>query len=163
MEKTLYDFSVMDNQNNVFDFAQLRGKTVLIVNTASKCGFTTQYEALESLYKKYKDQGLCVIGFPCNQFGGQEPGSNEEIASFCTLNFGVTFPLMKKVDVNGKDASPVFTFLKSKSSSFWGSRIKWNFTKFLISSDGKTIQRYSPTTKPESFEEEILSMLQQPK
>lgn len=159
MSTTIYDFVVKGNTGVDVDLAQYRGKVVLIVNTASKCGFTPQYKGLEDLYQNYKDKGLVILGFPCNQFAKQEPGNDEDIASFCELNFGVTFPLMKKVDVNGKEASPLYQFLKKKAGGFLFSRIKWNFTKFLIDRDGQTVKRFSPVTKPESLETDILKMI----
>ncbi|MDR2085019.1 MAG: glutathione peroxidase [Bacteroidales bacterium] len=159
MQQTIYDFVVKDNQNKDFSFEQLRDKVLLIVNTASKCGFTPQYKDLEALYKKYKDKGLVVIGFPCDQFGHQEPGTDTDILTFCEVNFGVTFPLMKKIKVNGKEAIPLYKFLKKKTGNFLFSGIKWNFTKFLVSRDGKTIKRYAPTAKPDSFENEIIKLL----
>lgn len=159
MPATIYDFIVKGNTGLDVDLSQYRGKVLLIVNTASKCGFTPQYEGLEYLYQKYKDKGLVVLGFPCNQFANQEPASDDEIASFCELNFGVTFPLMKKIDVNGKEASPVYQYLKKKAKGFLFSRIKWNFTKFLIDKDGQTVKRFSPLTKPESIEADILKMI----
>lgn len=159
MSDTIYDFIVKGNTGEDVDLAQYRGKVLLIVNTASKCGFTPQYKGLESLYQKYKDKGLVILGFPCNQFANQEPAADDEIASFCELNFGVTFPLMKKVDVNGKDASLVYKFLKKKAPGFLFSRIKWNFTKFLIDRDGQAVKRFSPITKPESLESDILKII----
>lgn len=157
--KTVYDFTAKNNKGKDMDFTQFKGKVLLIINTASKCGFTPQYKGLEELYKKYKDQGLAVIGFPCDQFGHQEPGSNEEIASFCEMNYGVSFPIMEKIEVNGKKASPIFKYLKSKAGGLFGSRIKWNFTKFLISRDGQTIKRFSPIKNPKSLEKYIEKML----
>lgn len=157
--KTVYDFTAKNNKGKDMDFTQFKGKVLLIINTASKCGFTPQYKGLEELYKKYKDQGLAVIGFPCDQFGHQEPGSNEEIASFCEMNYGVSFPIMEKIEVNGKNASPIFKYLKSKAGGLFGSRIKWNFTKFLISRDGQTIKRFSPIKNPKSLEKYIEKML----
>lgn len=143
-----------------YSFEQLRGKVVLIVNVASKCGFTPQYDELEKLYKKHKDQGLVILGFPCNQFGSQEPGSDEEISSFCQLNYGVTFPIMRKIEVNGKDADPVFNYLKDQKSGALGLKgIKWNFEKFLIDREGKVVNRYSSLTKPLSIESEIEKLL----
>jgi len=139
-----------------FDFAQLKGKAVLVVNVASQCGFTPQYEGLEALYRRYKDRGLEILGFPCNQFGGQEPGTDADIASFCTLNYGVTFPIFKKVDVNGNAADPVWRWLKAHAPGLLGSEaIKWNFTKFLVSRDGRVVERYAPTTTPEDLAPEI--------
>ncbi|MGL4851927.1 MAG: glutathione peroxidase [Phocaeicola sp.] len=157
--KTIYDFKAIDNKGNEIDFKQFEGKVLLIVNTASKCGFTPQYKALETLYSRYKDQGLVVLGFPCDQFAHQEPGGDEAIASFCERNFGVTFPLMKKVDVNGDQALPLFNYLKSETKGLFGSRIKWNFTKFLVSADGKSIKRHSPLKNPMAFEEQIVNLL----
>lgn len=159
MSITIYDFIVKGNAGQDVDLAQYRGKVLLIVNTASKCGFTPQYKGLEYLYQKYKDKGLVILGFPCNQFANQEPASDGDIASFCELNFGVTFPLMKKVNVNGKEAAPVYKFLKKKASGFLFSGIKWNFTKFLIDKDGQTVKRFSPITKPESLEADILKLI----
>ena len=129
---------------------------LLIVNIASKCGFTPQYKGLEALYEKYKDRGFAVLGFPCNQFGEQEPGTEAEIAEFCELNYGVTFPMFSKIDVNGEDAHPLFKYLKSMKKGLLGSEaIKWNFTKFLVDKDGKVVERYAPTTKPEDLENDI--------
>ncbi|WP_298146469.1 glutathione peroxidase [uncultured Acinetobacter sp.] len=136
------------------------GKVLLIVNTASKCGFTPQFSGLEKLYQQYKDQGLEVLGFPCNQFGGQDPGSNREIGAFCQKNYGVSFPMFAKVDVKGTEAHPVFRYLTNNSKGILGNGIKWNFTKFLIGRDGRIIQRFAPTTKPESLQEEIEKALQ---
>lgn len=159
MQTTIYDFVVKDNKNQDFPFEQFKDKVILIVNTASKCGFTPQYKGLEFLYQKYKDQNLIVIGFPCDQFGHQEPGTDEEILSFCEVNFGVTFPLMKKVNVNGDDAIPLYRFLKKQAGGFLSSAIKWNFTKFLVSCQGKVVKRYGPTTKPDAIEKDILKLL----
>lgn len=156
---TIYDFTATANDGEEINFAQFKGKVLLIVNTASQCGFTPQYKGLEELHKKYEAAGLVVIGFPCNQFGQQEPGSDNEIASFCEVNFGVTFQLMKKIDVNGKNALPLFKFLKDKTGGFFGQKIKWNFTKFLISRDGQTIKRFSPIKTPASLERQIIEML----
>lgn len=142
-------------------FAGKLGKVLLVVNTASKCGFTPQYEGLEALWRKYRDHGFEVIAFPCNQFGNQEPGGAEEIASFCEVNHGVSFPLMAKVDVNGTGAEPLFEWLKSEAPGIFGSkRIKWNFTKFLIGRDGKVVRRYAPTEKPAALERDIEALLQ---
>ncbi|SDQ30393.1 glutathione peroxidase [Flagellimonas zhangzhouensis] len=136
-----------------------KGKTVIVVNTASKCGFTPQYKGLESLYEKYKDQGLEILGFPCNQFGNQEPGEASEISEFCQVNYGVSFPMFAKVDVNGKNAHPIFKFLKSKLGSLLGSKIKWNFTKFVIDKNGKPVKRFAPVTEPEAMEDYIKGIL----
>lgn len=159
--KTIYDFTAKSNKGKEVDLSQFKGQVLLIVNTASKCGFTPQYKGLEDLYKKYKDQGLAIIGFPCDQFGHQEPGNNEEIASFCEMNYGVTFPIMEKIEVNGEQASPIFKYLKSKAGGLFGSRIKWNFTKFLISKDGQVIKRFSPIKNPKSLEKFIERMLKE--
>ncbi|KAH6913175.1 glutathione peroxidase-like protein [Coprinopsis sp. MPI-PUGE-AT-0042] len=143
-----------------FDFDQLRGKVVLIVNTASKCGFTPQYKGLQSLYEKHKDQGLVILGFPCNQFGSQEPEGDEGIQEFCTLNHGVTFPLMKKSEVNGDHTNEVYQWLKSKKSGLLGlTRIKWNFEKFLVDQEGNVVNRWASTTTPASIDSEIEKLL----
>jgi glutathione peroxidase len=155
MNKNLYDFAAVANDGKEFSFSELEGHPVLIVNTASKCGFTGQYAGLEELYKSYKDQGLVVIGFPCDQFAHQEPGTDADIAQFCSRNYGVTFPLMKKIDVNGKDAHPVYVWLKKQARGALGSAIKWNFTKFLVSADGTTVKRYAPTIEPEAMKQDI--------
>lgn len=149
--------AISGEQKTLADYA---GKAVLVVNTASKCGFTPQYKGLETLWQTYKDQGLVILGFPCNQFGKQEPGDEADIAQFCELNFGVSFPLFKKVDVNGADAHPLFVALKQRAPGLLGSqRIKWNFTKFLLSADGKQVRRFAPTTKPEQLAGEIAALL----
>ena len=135
--------------------ADYEGKVLLIVNTASKCGFTPQFSGLEKLYEKYKDQGLEILGFPCNQFGGQDPGSNEQIGEFCQKNYGVSFPMFSKVDVKGPEAHAIFRYLTNNSKGILGNGIKWNFTKFLIGRDGKVLNRFAPTTKPEDIEDEI--------
>jgi len=153
---SIYNFSVLRNNGEEESLDKYRGQVVLIVNTASKCGFTEQYKGLEALYQKYKSQGFVILGFPCNQFGKQEPGSNSDIAEFCELNFGVTFPLFAKVDVNGKEAAPLFEYLKSQAKGVLGSTgVKWNFTKFLVAKDGSVIDRFAPTTKPLALETEI--------
>lgn len=151
----IYQFQaeLLDGQEQ--SLAAYEGKVLLIVNTASKCGFTPQFTGLEKLYQKYKDQGLVILGFPCNQFGGQDPGSNEQIGAFCQKNYGVSFPMFAKVDVKGAGAHPIFRYLTNNSKGVLGSGIKWNFSKFLIGRDGKVINRYAPTTKPESLEEDI--------
>ena len=178
---TIYDFKALNNRGAEVDFRQYEGQVLMIVNTASKCGFTPQYDGLEALYQKYKDQGLVIIGFPCDQFAHQEPGSDEEIAEFCRLNHGVTFPLMKKIDVNGENAHPIYEYLKSvaPTEEYKGIKAKathtmlkglsksakedndilWNFTKFLISRDGATVKRFPPTTEPADFENDIKEML----
>ena len=142
------------------DLGQYAGQVLLIVNTASKCGFTPQYEGLEALHRKYSDKGFEVLGFPCNQFGAQEPGDAAEIASFCSLTYDVTFPLFAKIDVNGADADPLFERLKADAPGLMGTKaIKWNFTKFLIDGDGRTVRRYAPTTKPEELAKDIEALL----
>ena len=171
----IYDFTALSNKGNEVNFADYKGKVLVIVNTASKCGFTPQYDGLEALYQKYKDKGVVVIAFPCDQFGHQEPGSDEEIEEFCRLNHGVTFPLMSKIEVNGENAHPIFKWLKSKAG-FAGfnpehrlgklmddmlskqdpdyakkSDIKWNFTKFVVSKDGEKVFRFEPTSEPEEL------------
>lgn len=160
MKGSIYDYSAISNGGDTIPFSQYQGKVLLIVNTASKCGLTPQYEALEALHKRYADQGLVIVGFPCDQFANQEPGSDEEIAEFCQLNYGVTFQLMKKIKVNGDDAHPIYQYLKKAGKGWFGDAIKWNFTKFLISRDGTHIERYAPTTKPESMEADILKLLE---
>ena len=156
---TIYDFKALNNKGAEVDFADYKGKVLLIVNTASKCGFTPQYDGLEALYKKYKDQGLVVIGFPCDQFAHQEPGSDAEIAEFCRLNHGVTFPLMSKIEVNGDGAHPIYKYLKTTAKGTFGNAIKWNFTKFLISRDGLKVERFAPTTTPEALDSKIAKLL----
>jgi len=160
MTDNIYDFSATDINGNEFNFSNLKEKVILIVNTASKCGFTGQYKELEDLYLKYHDQGLEIIGFPCNQFGHQEPGNEEEIKSFCQLTYNVTFPMMSKIDVNGDNAHPIYQYLKQKAPGILGSKgIKWNFTKFLINRDGTIINRYPPQLKPSELEIGIQSLL----
>lgn len=157
---TFYDLSPVDANNQPYPFADLKGKVVLIVNVASKCGFTPQYKELEELNKKYADKDVQILGFPCNQFGSQEPGTSEEIASFCSLNYGVTFPVLGKVEVNGSKEDPVYKFLKSKKSGVLGlNRIKWNFEKFLIDKKGNVVERHSSLTKPLSLTAKIDELL----
>lgn len=149
--------TIKGEQKTLADFA---GKAILVVNTASKCGFTPQYKGLEQLWQQYKDQGLVVLGFPCNQFGKQEPGDEGAITEFCELNFGVSFPLFKKVDVNGGEAHPLFVQLKQRAPGLLGSKgIKWNFTKFLIGRDGQVVKRFAPTTQPQELTQEIEALL----
>lgn len=152
---SLSDFSANSLTGEPIDLSAYDGKAVLIVNTASKCGFTPQYAGLEQLSSEYADRGLVVLGFPCNQFGAQEPGTDDEIGEFCTKNYGVTFPMFEKVDVNGPDAHPLWTWLRSEKKGLLGGAIKWNFTKFLIGRDGQVIDRYAPTTKPEDLRDDI--------
>lgn len=156
---TVYDFTVKDNRGNEIRLSDYRDKVILIVNTASKCGFTPQYKGLEELYLRYKDQGLVILGFPCDQFGHQEPGNDSEIASFCELNYGVSFPIMSKIEVNGKNAHPLFGYLKKQAGGWFCNAIKWNFTKFLIARDGKVVDRFSPITKPEQLASKIEALL----
>ncbi len=179
---TIYDFKVLNNRGEEIDLAQYKGQVLMIVNTASKCGFTPQYDGLQALYEKYKDRGFIILGFPCDQFKHQEPGTDEEIAEFCRLNHGVTFPLMKKIDVFGENAHPIFTYLctqvpdeevhglkdkatmklvdsLSKATGRKDSDIRWNFTKFLINRDGTIVKRFAPVAEPASFEKDIEEML----
>ena len=152
----IYDFKLTDITGQETDLSAYKGKKILIVNVASKCGFTSQYKGLEEIYLKYKDNNFVVLGFPCNQFGAQEPGSEEEISKFCEINFGVTFPLFSKVDVNGDNANPLFEYLKSEAPGLLGSKaIKWNFTKFLIDENGKVLKRYAPNDKPELIAKDL--------
>ena len=150
-----YDFSAETLTGKEQALEAYKGKVVLVVNTASKCGLTPQYEGLQALYAEYKDQGLEILGFPCNQFGKQEPGDAEQISEFCEINYGVNFPMFGKIDVNGKDAHPVFEYLKDELPGTLGKNIKWNFTKFLIGKDGQPIKRFAPTTKPEDLKKYI--------
>lgn len=157
---TFHDFSVTASNGASQDLSIYKDRVLLVVNTASKCGFTPQYKGLEALYKKYRAQGLEVLGFPCNQFGQQEPGDSAEISEFCELNFGVSFPLFEKIDVNGSDAHPVFTWLKQEAPGLLGTEgIKWNFTKFLIGRDGNVLHRFAPKDKPESLTKYIEAAL----
>lgn len=156
----LYDFSATRISGDSLELSEYRNKLVIVVNTASKCGFTSQYEGLEQLYQKYKEDGLVILGFPCNQFGKQEPGTEAEIQSFCSINFGVTFPLFAKVDVNGKNTHPLFDYLKKETKGgILGKRIKWNFTKFIVDRSGKPVGRFGPTTTPNQLEKEIQKYL----
>ena len=158
--KTIADFSVQLPNGGEISLADKAGKVLLVVNTASRCGFTPQYDGLEALYRKFKDQGFEVVAFPCNQFGAQEPGNADEIASFCKLTYDVTFPLMAKIDVNGDDATPLYQWMKGEAPGLMGSKsIKWNFTKFLIDREGKVVRRYAPTDKPEGIEKDIATLL----
>lgn len=155
----IYDFKVFNNKGEEISLSRFKGKVLLIVNTATGCGFTPQYKGLEELYKKYKDKGLEILDFPCNQFGHQAPGSDEEINSFCTLKYDTTFPRFKKVDVNGENASPLYKWLKNKKGGIFGNSIKWNFTKFLIDRNGNVVERYAPMTPPAKIEEKIKELL----
>lgn len=157
---TLHDIPVRRLDGSETTLAEWRGKVLLIVNTASQCGFTPQYAGLEELYKKYKDRGFAVLGFPCNQFGAQEPGTAEQIGAFCEKNYGVSFPMFDKVDVNGPNAHPLFQLLKQQAPGILGTkRIKWNFTKFLVARRGEVIGRHAPTTSPKSLDSHILHLL----
>ncbi|MBU1254708.1 glutathione peroxidase [Qipengyuania sp. DY56-A-20] len=154
------DFTVITNRGEPLDLVEKQGSVLLVVNTASKCGFTPQYDGLEELHRRYGERGFEVLGFPCNQFGGQEPGDADEIAQFCKVNFGVSFPLMAKVDVNGPGASPLFDWLKGEARGVLGSKaIKWNFTKFLIDRDGTVVKRYGPSDKPAAIAADIEALL----
>ena len=155
----IYDFKVRSAKGEDVSMADYKGKVLLIVNTATGCGFTPQYEGLQKLYDKYRDKGLEILDFPCNQFGHQAPGTEEEIQEFCTLKYKTTFPLFAKVEVNGKNEEPLFRYLKSQECGFLGDDIKWNFTKFLVSREGTVVGRYAPITKPESIEGDIQKLL----
>lgn len=159
MSADIYTLSATSILGDKVPFAQFRGQVLLIVNTASQCGFTPQYKGLEELYRKYHERGLQILGFPCDQFGHQEPGSDEEIATFCSTKYDVSFPLMKKVEVNGAAAHPIYKYLKAEAGGLLVASIKWNFTKFLVSADGKEIRRFAPTTTPEALEKDILEFL----
>jgi len=160
MASSVYDFQALSIDGKPADLASQRGKVLLIVNTASQCGFTPQFKGLESLWQEFGEQGLVIVGFPSNEFGGQDPGSNEDIASFCELNFGVSFPMMEKIKVNGADAHPLWQWLKSQKPGFLGTElIKWNFTKFLIGRDGQVIKRYAPNDAPASLRADIEAAL----
>lgn len=156
---SVYQFSVKDAKGNAVSLEQYRGHVLLIVNTASKCGFTPQYKELEELYQKYKDRGFTVLAFPCNQFANQEYESNEEIQSFCQSNYGVTFPVMARIDVNGPTADPLFQYLCKARPGVLGGRIKWNFTKFLIDQEGKVVERYAPVTAPSKIAQDIEALI----
>lgn len=158
--QSVYEFTVNNIMGLPKSLADYRGKVLLIVNTASKCGFTPQFAGLEELYKKYKDRGLVIMGFPCNQFAEQDPGSNEEILNFCQVNYGVSFPMFDKVDVNGKDAHPLFEYIKKEAPGALGlTAVKWNFTKFLVDRDGKVVQRFAPNSEPASIAPDIEALL----
>jgi glutathione peroxidase len=157
---SIYDFEAVSIDGQSAQLASQRGKVLLIVNTASACGFTPQFTGLEALWEKYRDRGLVIVGFPSNEFGGQDPGSNDEIASFCQLNYGVSFPMMAKVKVNGAEAHPLWKWLTKEAPGLLGSKsVKWNFTKFLVGKDGQVLKRYAPTDTPESLERDIEAAL----
>jgi glutathione peroxidase len=159
---SIYDFTVKTATGTDKTLRDHEGEVLLIVNTASKCGFTPQFEGLEALYQTYKDRGLTILGFPCNQFKQQDPGTNEDIQEFCKVNYGVTFPVMAKIDVNGPDEDPLYTFLKKEQGGLIGDAIKWNFTKFLIDRSGNVVKRYDSTKTPESIAPDIEALLEQP-
>jgi glutathione peroxidase len=156
---SLYDFTAISLEGEVVPMRRFAGQVLLIVNTASACGFTPQYRGLEALYREFAPRGFAVLGFPCNQFGGQEPGTASDIAAFCTDKYDVTFPIFSKIDVNGAAAHPLYKFLKSEKSGLLGSAIKWNFTKFLVDRSGRVVSRYAPTTKPDALKKEIEALL----
>tara|TARA_Y100000766_G_scaffold273876_1_gene275269 strand:- start:1912 stop:2400 length:489 start_codon:yes stop_codon:yes gene_type:complete len=160
MTKNIYQFSCEDSSGQTIDLSDFKGKTLLIVNTASQCGFTPQYEGLEKLQNNYSSEVFSVLAFPCNQFGGQEPGTNEQITEFCSLNYGNTFPIFSKIDVNGENAHPLFNFLTSEKKGLLGTqKIKWNFTKFLINKDGEPVNRYGSSTTPEQIQSDIEKLI----
>jgi glutathione peroxidase len=160
MTTSIYDFTCETTGGKKKSLSDYRGKVLLVVNTASKCGFTPQFEGLETLYEKYKDQGVEILGFPCNQFGKQDPGSNDEITEFCQLNYGVSFPMMGKIEVNGSGADPLYKHLKKEAPGALGTQaIKWNFTKFLIDTEGNVLKRYASKTKPKDIEKDIKKLL----
>jgi glutathione peroxidase len=158
--ETIYDISATRNNGQTQSFEDFKGKVLLIVNVASQCGFTPQYKGLEILFEKYKEQGLVVLGFPCDQFAHQEPGTDDEIKSFCELNFGVTFPLFKKIEVNGDGTHPLYVFLKKRAPGLFNDAIKWNFTKFLVGREGQIVNRFAPTTTPEKLESDVQRQLE---
>ena len=155
MEDNFYQFTARSLQGKETSMETYKGKVVLVINTASKCGLTPQYEGLENLYERYKDQGLVILGFPCNQFGNQEPGTEKEISEGCLINYGVSFPMFSKIEVNGEDAHPIYKYLKNRLPGVFGKNIKWNFAKFLIDRNGKPVKRFSPTTIPEKLVKDI--------
>lgn len=159
MKEEFYKYKANSLQGKEISMEEYKGKTVLVVNTASKCGLTPQYEGLEALYRKYKDDGLVILGFPSNQFANQEPGDEKSIAEGCVVNYGVTFPMFSKVDVNGKSAHPIFKYLTGELGSIFGRKIKWNFTKFLVDRNGRPVKRFAPTTKPENMEDSIRKVM----
>ncbi len=155
----IYDFTVKDGNGKEVSMSEYKGKVLLIVNTATGCGFTPQYDGLQDLYEKYKDRGFEILDFPCNQFANQAPGTNEEIADFCNSRYGITFRQFKKIDVNGDNEEPLYAFLKSQKGGVGGNRIKWNFTKFLVNRDGDVVGRFAPTKTPKALEDEIEQIL----
>lgn len=159
MKNEFYQFSAKTLQGKDVQMEAFKGKTVLVVNTASKCGLTPQYERLEELYQKYKDQGVVVLGFPCNQFGNQEPGDEKSISEGCLINYGVSFPMFAKIEVNGDGAHPIYKYLKKELPGFLGGRIKWNFTKFLVDANGEPVKRFAPTSSPEKIDKYLSKIL----
>ena len=157
----IYDFEVKNADGQMVSLSEFKGKVMLIVNTATGCGFTPQYEGLEKLYREYKEQGLEILDFPCNQFGNQAPGSMSEIKEFCQLSYDTSFPLFEKIEVNGEQEAPLYTFLKSQKGGAFGKKIKWNFTKFLIDREGQVIERFAPTVTPDKMEEKIVELLKE--
>lgn len=155
-----YDFKAQSLQGKEINMSDYKGKVIVVVNTASKCGLTPQYEGLEALYQKYKDQGLVVLGFPCNQFGNQEPGGSKEISEGCLINYGVSFQMFSKIEVNGEGAHPLFKYLKSELGGWFGSKVKWNFTKFVVDKEGNPVKRFAPVAKPEKMEALIKELLE---
>ena len=155
---SIYDYTVRDAEGNMIELSQYKGKVLLIVNTATGCGFTPQYQGLQDIYEKYKEKGFEILDFPCNQFGHQAPGTNEEIHDFCQSRFGITFKQFDKIDVNGENESPLYTYLKSQKGGMMGSKIKWNFTKFLVDKDGNVVDRFGSTTTPEKIEKTLKEM-----
>lgn len=159
MVESFYQFTAQSLQGKTISMETYKGKTLLIVNTASMCGLTPQFEGLEKLYRQYMDRGLVILGFPCNQFANQEPGDEKSISEGCLINYGVTFPMFSKIEVNGENAHPIYKYLKMESGGIFGSRIKWNFTKFLVNAEGTPVKRFSPTTKPEKIREYLEKFL----
>lgn len=159
MNNTFYEFSAKTLKGEEIKMDEYKGKTILVVNTASKCGLTPQFSGLENLYKKYKDKGLVVLGFPCNQFANQESGDEKSISEGCVINYGVTFQMFSKIDVNGENTHPIFKYLKDELGGVLGKKIKWNFTKFLVDSNGNPVKRFSPTTKPEKIDAYLKSKM----
>jgi glutathione peroxidase len=159
MEDNFYQFTARSLQGKEISMDTYKGKVVLVVNTASKCGLTPQYEGLEKLYEKYKDRGFVILGFPCNQFGNQEPGTEKEISEGCLVNYGVSFPMFSKIDVNGDNAHPIYKYLRNRLPGLFGTKIRWNFAKFLIDSNGKPVKRFSPATKPEQLVTDVERLL----
>ena len=157
---SIYDYKVKNKKGEDVPIADYKGKVLLIVNTATGCGFTPQYEGLENLYKKYKEQGLEILDFPCNQFGNQAPGTDEEIQEFCTLKYHTTFPQFKKIEVNGENEEPLYKFLKSEKGGIYKKKIKWNFTKFLVDREGNVVERFAPTVTPEKMDEKIKEVIE---